>query len=211
MSSPNSLALTSSAPPEASSAPCTSVSLSMGSSSQGTLQPTQVINEKQQKQKKSEKGSLDTGQPTASSFRPASLTVNTSPNNVSIIVNPMEAAGVSDGPAQTAGSAGKRESEASSPLGTESPGTSQMSPPPSYQDIPGTVPPGAARGPPPAYEDAVDPNGKKTHQFETMIPTKSGFVFQLSHLRTTLCLARSVIRTKHRATFSIFSSSFSCS
>ena len=47
----------------------------------------------------------------------------------------------------------------SSPMGTESPGTSQMSPPPSYNEIPGTVRPLNRDVPPPSYEDAVDPNG----------------------------------------------------
>ena len=44
----------------------------------------------------------------------------------------------------------------------DSPGTSQMSPPPDYHDIPGTVPAERAttRGPPPSYEDAVDPNAE---------------------------------------------------
>ena len=38
----------------------------------------------------------------------------------------------------------------------------QVSPPPSYHDIPGTVPAhqGVSRGPPPSYEEAVDPNGE---------------------------------------------------
>ena len=54
-----------------------------------------------------------------------------------------------------------------SPVGTESPGTSQMSPPPSYHDIPGTVPSAAhhtagasSRGPPPSYEETVDPDAE---------------------------------------------------
>merc|ERR1711962_1865020 len=55
---------------------------------------------------------------------------------------------------------GARLSGPGTPVGTESPGTSQMSPPPSYHDIPGTVPQGSNRGPPPSYEDAVDPNAE---------------------------------------------------
>ncbi len=51
-------------------------------------------------------------------------------------------------------------SGSASPTVAESPGN-PMSPPPSYHDIPGTVPAhqGASRGPPPSYEEAVDPNG----------------------------------------------------
>lgn len=91
------------------------------------------------------------------SYRPASLTVNTSPRNVSIIINPMEEVGA----AERGQVATTENGAALSPVGTESPGTSQMSPPPSYHDIPGTVPAhqGVSRGPPPTYEDAVDPNG----------------------------------------------------
>lgn len=101
------------------------------------------------------------------SYRPASLTVNTSPRNVSIIINPMEASSSSVGvPAldryhPDANLEAGGEVGSPSQAGTESPGTSQLSPPPSYHDIPGTVPvhQGISRGPPPSYADAVDVNG----------------------------------------------------
>eukprot|EP00095_Tigriopus_kingsejongensis_P005909 maker-scaffold392_size185621-snap-gene-0.19 protein:Tk05909 transcript:maker-scaffold392_size185621-snap-gene-0.19-mRNA-1 annotation:"hypothetical protein L798_03698" len=91
--------------------------------------------------------------------RPASLTVQPSPRHMSLTVNPLEA-GSASGPEASRDSPSGPGS--ASQGGTESPGTSQMSPPPSYHDIPGTVPAhqGVSRGPPPSYEDAVDPNAE---------------------------------------------------
>lgn len=67
--------------------------------------------------------------------------------HTSIIINPLD-------PDVTSGSA--------TPAGTRSPGGDHMSPPPSYHEIPGTVPAhqGVSRGPPPSYEEAVDPNAE---------------------------------------------------
>ena len=96
--------------------------------------------------------------------------------NVSIIINPIS----TDGNGSSGTSAGAERCEdgsgTGSPNGTESPGTSQMSPPPSYHDIPGTVPAhqGVSRGPPPSYEDAVDPNGSIVQYLNVHTLTLSG-------------------------------------
>jgi hypothetical protein len=60
-------------------------------------------------------------------------------------------------------------SGSASPTVADSPGN-PMSPPPSYHDIPGTVPAhqGASRGPPPSYEEAVDPNGTEKQCWESV-------------------------------------------
>ena len=51
---------------------------------------------------------------------------------VSILVNPLPTIATTEGRSRVVSNGGTE-----SPTGTESPGTSQMSPPPSYYDIPG--------------------------------------------------------------------------
>ena len=61
--------------------------------------------------------------------------------NVTIVVNPISTADGNGSVVPTTTIAvGEEGSGTGTPNGTESPGTSQMSPPPSYHDIPGTVP-----------------------------------------------------------------------
>jgi len=65
----------------------------------------------------------------------------------SLIMNPLDPEYIASGTA--------------TPSGAASP-SNQMSPPPSYHEIPGTVPAhqGVSRGPPPSYDEAVDPNAE---------------------------------------------------
>jgi len=85
-------------------------------------------------------------QETALLENPERQASSSSITNANVIVNPLESNDTVDHTNAT----------------DDSPGTSQISPPPSYHDIPGTVPlhQGIARGPPPSYQDAVDPNAE---------------------------------------------------
>jgi len=93
------------------------------------------------------------------SSRPSSLTaIISGANDIDIAIDIVS--GGMEEPAPPVHQPTRPSDSVTTPVGTESPGTSQMSPPPSYHDIPGTVPQGSHRGPPPSYEDAVDPNAE---------------------------------------------------
>jgi hypothetical protein len=78
-------------------------------------------------------------------------------------------------------------SGSASPTVADSPGN-PMSPPPSYHDIPGTVPAhqGASRGPPPSYEEAVDPNGTEKECWGSVFWYGSGCADPDPRIRTSV-------------------------